>query len=203
MPMRLVAIPTALVRPRIELERRAREGVTTPVAASIVVGSGVVTAAVQLAAGAVEPSGQAAAPSAAVTISLLLPVLLLGFWIAASALVDVAARLMGRDIPAARYRRLSAFAFPALVGNGLVTLAQASVDRASRGSGGMLSQLLGILGLVILLWFIALQAVAASVVYDLSALNAAVAAVFPYAALSGIILLLVVVLSILHAVGAT
>ena len=97
-------------------------------------------------------------------------------------------------------RRLSAFAFPVLVVYAAVALGQALLDRLG-GAAASLSLALGLLNLAVLFWFVAVSAVAARTVYGLPAPNAALAALFPYAALSGLLFLLVVVASLLHTLG--
>ncbi|MFN2452123.1 MAG: hypothetical protein ABR541_07215 [Candidatus Dormibacteria bacterium] len=196
--MLLGEIVLATVRPRQRLPALAARGEAA--ATATVVASGLVSSGLQLAAGALEPRGRLAAPAAGVAISLLLVPLLLGFWLASALLIDVAARVMGVASDRGAIRRLTAFAFPVLVVYAAVTLGQACLDRAG-GTAASLSLALGLLNLVVLFWFIAVTAVAARTAYELPAPHAALAALFPYAALSGLLFAFVVIASILHALG--
>lgn len=165
-----------------------------------VVLSGIASTGLQLAAGAVEPRARVAAPGAALALSLLLVPLLVGFWLASTLLIDAAARVMGAGQSRGPMRRLGAFAYPVLVVYAVVTLAQAGLDRVG-GTAASLSLGVGLVNLVVLFWFIAVTAVAVRTVYGLPAPNAALAALFPYAALSGVVIGFVVIASLLHLVG--
>lgn len=175
-------------------------GLGDAVAFAVVALSGLASTALQLAATALEPRVRAAAPGAGVAISILLVPLLVGFWLASTLLIDAAARVMGAPQGRAGMRRLGALAFPVLVVYALVALGQAALDRAG-GAAASASLALGLLNLAVLFWFIAVSAVAARTVYGLPPANAAVAALFPYAALSGLLAVFVVAASVLHAVG--
>ena len=196
--MRLSDVLLATVRPRQRLTRLAGSGEAA--AAVVVVGSGMVSTGLQLAAGAVEPPARAAAPAAGLVISLLLAPLLVGFWLASAALVDAAARLMGGSPNRGAIRRRTAFAFPVLIVYAGITLAQAALDRAG-GTAASLSLGLGLVNLAVLLWFIVVNAVAVHTVYGLSAPNAGLAALVPFAALSGVLFAFVVLASMLHVAG--
>jgi hypothetical protein len=51
-------------------------------------------------------------------------------------------------------------------------------------------------------WFVALNVVAVRALYDTAPLSALAITLLPYAALSAVLLLLIIVLSLLHAAGA-
>ena len=88
---------------------------------------------------------------------------------------------------------------PVLAGYGAVRVLQALLDRG--GVDATVSDGVGLLDLLLLLWFVALLATAARVVYDLSPLNAVAAALLPFAAITGVLAVLLTVASLLHAGG--
>ncbi|GAC1340858.1 MAG: hypothetical protein NVSMB29_10370 [Candidatus Dormibacteria bacterium] len=196
--MLLTDLLLAPLQPRRRLARLSSRGEAAALA--VVVASGIISTGLQLAAGGLEPRSRATAPGAGTVISLLLVPLLVAFWLASTLLIDTAARIMGASPSRGPMRRLGAFAFPVLVVYALVTLAQAGLDRAG-GTAASLSLGVGLLNLAVLFWFIAVSGVAVHIVYGLPPPNAALAALFPYAALSGLLFGFVVIASILHVVG--
>ncbi len=89
--------------------------------------------------------------------------------------------------------------FPVLVLYAAIAVVQAA---STHWGGDALSIAVGLLALPVVCWFVALNAVAVRAVYDLPGLSAVAIALLPYAALSGALLLLVIVLSVLHSLGA-
>ncbi len=162
-------------------------------AAGTVVLSGLVCLALQVIAVVVGSGG-----TAALVLSIVVPALLVVFWLVSALFVSAGVRLMGlaprrRDLLA-----VSGLTFPVLV----LYAAIATVQAASTHWGGdALSIAVGLFALPIVLWFVALNAIAVSAVYGLPGLNAVAIALIPYAALSAALLVLVVALSVLHAAG--
>ncbi|HEY8755401.1 MAG TPA: YIP1 family protein [Candidatus Dormibacteraeota bacterium] len=139
-----------------------------------------------------------AAGSAAVILSLALPVMLAVFWLASALLVGAGARLMGHAPRRRKLLAVSGLTFPVLVLYAVIALIQAA---SPRWGGDVLSTAVGLLALPLVGWFVALNAVAVRAVYDMPALSAVALALLPYAALSAVLLLLVVVVSALHSIG--
>jgi hypothetical protein len=138
-------------------------------------------------------------PAPAALSLVLIPALLVGFWLMSAWLVDTGARLMGTGSRRRRLLAASGSCFPVLGGYGLVGLLQALASRAGAGDAALAA--LGLLGWVVLGAFLALQTVAIGVAEDLEAANALALALLPFAALSAAVLLYVVVISALHAAG--
>jgi Yip1 domain len=139
-----------------------------------------------------------AAGSAAVILSLALPVMLAVFWLASALLVSAGARLMGHAPHRRKLLAVSGLTFPVLVLYAVIALIQAA---STRWGGDVLSTAVGLVALPLVGWFVALNAVAVRAVYDMPALSAVAIALLPYAALSAVLLLLVVVVSALHSIG--
>jgi hypothetical protein len=136
--------------------------------------------------------------TAAIALSLALPVMLAVFWLVSGLLVSAGARLMGMHPRRRALLAVSGLTFPPLVLYAVIVLVQAA---STRWGGDALSTAAGWLALPVVCWFVALNAVAVRAVYDLPALSAVAIALLPYAALSAVLLLLVVVLSVLHSAG--
>ena len=200
-PCRLmIAIQIALApfRPRRALALLDAHGSTASAVATVLI-TGVAAAVLQLLSGAIEPSGRAAQPVQAAAISIGLPALLVGYWLGSALLIDVAAHLMGADRELARVRRLTAYAYPVLIGYAAVTLAQSVADRVT--GNGDVALGLGILNLAVLLWFTAVTAVAVARGSRLPALQSAVAALFPFAVMSTLLVVLTIVAAVIHLMG--
>ena len=181
-----------LLHPRLTLAAAATRP-SLPRGTVVVVASGVVSLALDL-AGAVVGNGG----SAAVLLSVAVPFLYIGFWLASALLVGAGARLVGwaprrRDLLA-----VSGLTFWVLTLFALIVLLQALSPHLG---GDTVSQVLGWLALPVVCWFVALNALATVVVYRDSPMAAVAIALLPYAVLSGLLLLLIVVLSGLHAAG--
>jgi hypothetical protein len=189
-----------VARPRRQFAAIAGAGRPMVTAAVVVAVSGAALGLLGVVANAVEPARRRAGTGVAGTVlSALTPLFLVVFWVVGASLVDAAAALMS----AARRRRAflvaSAYAMPVLAGYGAVRVLQALLDRG--GVDATVSDGLGLLDLLLLLWFIGLLATAARVVYDLSPLNAVAAALLPFAAITGVLAVLLTVASVLHAGG--
>ena len=138
------------------------------------------------------------AGDAAVALSLAAPVLLAGFWLGGALLIGAGARLMGLAPRRRELLAVTGLAFPVLVLYAVITLIQAV---SPRWGGDALSTAVGLLALPTVGWFVALNAFAVRALYGVSGLSAVAIALLPFAALSGVLLLLVVLLSLLHAAG--
>lgn len=136
--------------------------------------------------------------SAAVILSIALPLMLTVFWLASAVLVSAGARLMGHSPRRRELLAVSGLTFPVLVLYAVIALVQAL---SPRWGGEVLSTAVGLVALPVVGWFVALNAIAARAVYDMPALSAVAIALLPYAALSAVLLLLVVVVSALHSLG--
>jgi len=179
--------------------RAALEETTAPPplreAVLVVVASGAASAALEL-AGTRLVSGT----RAGYVLSALLPVFFPLYWLLNAWLIDAGASLVGRSGRTRAYLASSAFAFPALISFALLSLLEAVAQRFA-GSG--LASALGWLTLPTLAWFLALVVLITRAVYDIPTLNAFALALLPYAAMTGALLLLLIVLSALHAAGVT
>ncbi len=169
-------------------------------AVALVVGTGVVSLGLSLAAIAVEP-GNAGQRAADVGASATLPLLFVGFWLIDALVVDAVAQLMGRPSRRRRYLEVSAYAWPVLAVFGVVRLLQACVDRAAGTPASTGGIVLGFLNYALLAWFLVLITTAVQAVYELPALSALTAALSPLAVVAVMIMALVVVGTLLHAVG--
>lgn len=155
--------------------------------------TGVVSLGLGLLAAAVGATG-----SAAVILSIALPLMFALFWLASALLVSAGARLMGHHPHRRELLAVSGLTFPVLVLYAVIALVQAA---STRWGGDVLSAAVGLGALPLVGWFVALNAVAVRAVYGMPALSAVAIALLPYAALSAVLLLLVVVVSALHSIG--
>jgi hypothetical protein len=159
-----------------------------------VVITGLVCLVLELTAVAVGDAG-----SAALILSIAVPVLLLVFWLVSGLLVSAGARLMGHAPRRRELLAVSGLTFPVLVLYAAIAVVQAV---SPRWGGDALSTGVGLLAFPVVCWFVALNTIAVRAVYDLPGLSAVAIALIPYAALSAALLLVVIVLSVLHSVGA-
>ncbi|HEY0408970.1 MAG TPA: YIP1 family protein [Candidatus Dormibacteraeota bacterium] len=169
-------------------------------AAALVMATGLVSLGLSLAAVAVEP-GNAGQRAADIGASATLPLLFAGFWLIDALVVDAVAQLMGRPSQRRRYLEVSAYAWPVLALFGVVRLLQAALDRAAGMPGSAGGIALGILNYALLAWFLVLITTAVQAVYRLPAASALVAALSPVAMVAVAIMALLVVGTLLHAVG--
>jgi len=199
--MLLTDVGGVVARPRRQFAAIAG-GAGRPVltAGLVVAVSGAALGLLGVVANALEPANRRAGTGVAGTVlSALTPLFLLVFWMVGASLLDAAAGLMSADRRRRAFLVASAYAMPVLAGYGAVRVLQALLDRG--GVDATVSDGVGLLDLLLLLWFIALLATAARVVYDLSPLNAVAAALLPFAAITGVLAVLLTVASLLHAGG--
>lgn len=135
---------------------------------------------------------------AAVVLSLALPVMLVMFWLASAVIVGAGARLFGISSRRRALLAVSGFTFPPLILYAAIGVVQAA---SLHWGGDVLSIAVGLAALPVVGWFVVLNALAVRAVYNLPALSATAIALLPYAALSAVLLLLVVVVSVLHSAG--
>ncbi|MEO8898500.1 MAG: YIP1 family protein [Candidatus Dormibacter sp.] len=163
-------------------------------AALAVVLTGLVSLALDIAASIIGAAG-----SAAVILSIALPLMLVVFWLVSGLLIGAGARLMGREPRRHELLAVTGLTFPVLVLYALIALVQAA---SPRWGGDALAAAVGLLALPLVGWFVVLNAIAVRAVYDTPALSAVALALIPYAALSAVLLVLVLLVSLLHSVGA-
>jgi hypothetical protein len=159
-----------------------------------VVLTGVVSLALDLAASIVGAAG-----SAAVILSVALPLMLVAFWLISGLLVGVGARMMGHEPRRRDLLAVTGLTFPVLVLYAVIALVQAA---SPHWGGDSLATVVGLLALPLVGWFVVLNAIAVRAVYDAPPLSAVALALIPYATLSAVLMVLVVVVSLLHSLGA-
>ncbi|MFN2569120.1 MAG: hypothetical protein ABR564_05905 [Candidatus Dormibacteria bacterium] len=183
-----------LIRPRTTLGALAR----APVAGlglAPVLATGVVSAALSALATLLEPH---ASRTGGLVLSLALPALFLGFWLVSSWMTSTAAGAMGAPTRRRRQLAVTGHAFPILTAYPAIALGQAAALRWAGGSGSFVSDVIGLLALPVLMWFIALCTIAAEAVFEVSMLAAIALALLPYAALSAALLVLILLLTALR-----
>lgn len=185
-----------LVRLLVHPQRALSDAAARPnlrAGALAVCGTGAVSLTLDLAAALIGGAG-----SAAVVLSLALPVMLVAFWLVGGVLVGAGARMLGRDPRRRDLLAVSGLTFPVLVLYAVIALVQAA---SPHWGGDTLSAAIGLLALPLVCWFVILNTIAVRALYDAPALSAVAITLLPYAALSAVLLLLVIVLSVLHAAG--
>jgi hypothetical protein len=182
-----------VIHPRRALSAAARR--PNLAAGVLAVGlTGVVSLGLELPAAVIGGGG-----SAAIGLSLAVPLMLAVFWLVSGLLVGAGARLMGLPPRRRQLLAVSGLTFPVLALYAVIALVQAA---SLHGGGEPLAAAFGLLALPLVCWFVALNAVAVHAVYELPALNAVAITLIPYAALSAVLLVLVIALSVLHSAGA-
>lgn len=177
------------------------EGRPLPVATAVVVGAGLVAAALSALSVAVEPSSeQAGGIAAGIAVSAALPVLFAGIWLADALIIDAVGQAMGCPQQRRAYLATSAYAVPLLALFEVVRLLQAVIDRAG-GSAADAATALGFVEFAVLAWFLVVLVTAIRAVYGLAPLNALAAALAPYALVAALLVVVLVVASFLHAAG--
>lgn len=182
----------AVVRPRETLRREAAAPSLVRGAATVV-GSGVVCLALEVTGAVLGNDG-----TAALALSLAAPLLLVAFWLASALLVGAGARLMGWPPSRSELLAVTGLTFPVLTLYALIALLQSAGPRVG---GGTVATVAGLFALPVIAWFVVLNAIAVGAVYRSSAMPAVAIALLPYAALSAVLLALIVLLSLLHAAG--
>jgi hypothetical protein len=174
-----------------------------PVAAgAVVLVAGVICGGIGLAATLVEPvsriAGGADGRHAGVVLSLLLPVVLLVTWLVDAWVVDAGARFMGAPSQRREYLVASGFAVPVLIVFELASLIASVLDSSGAydAASGM-----GFLRYAALAWYVVLLTLAARGIYELPTIGALTVALLPYAAMTSVLLVVLVVLSAVYGVG--
>jgi hypothetical protein len=163
--------------------------------ATLTVGlTGMVSLALDIAASIIGAGG-----AAAVILSVALPLMLVAFWLISGLLVGAGARLMGHEPRRRDLLCVTGLTFPVLALYAVIALVQAA---SPHWGGDTLANASGLLALPLVGWFVVLNAIAVRAVYDTPALSAVALTLIPYAALSAVLMVLVVVVSLLHSVGA-
>lgn len=186
-PLSIVLHPLALIRAAAAAPSPRRGGLT-------VLGTGVAFVLLE-GTGAVVGHGGGAATA----LSIAAPLLLLTFWLVSALLVGAGARLMGWQPNRRDLLAVSGLTFPVLVLYAVIALLQSV---SAHIGGDTMSTIAGYFALPVICWFVVLNAIAVAAVYRSSAMAAVAIALLPYAAMSGVLMVLVVVLSLLHAAGA-
>jgi hypothetical protein len=192
----------ALLRPqrRLPLIVAERGPVT---AGAVVLVAGVVCGGIGLAATLVEPvsriAGGVDGRHAGVILSLLLPLVLLITWIADAWIVNAGARVMGAPSRRREYLVASGFAVPVLVAFELASLVAALLDNSGAYDA---ATAVGYLRYAALAWYVVLLTLAARGIYELPMVGALTAALLPYAAMTTVLLFVLVVLSAVYSAGA-
>jgi hypothetical protein len=171
-------------------------------AGAVVLVAGIVCGGIGLAATLVEPvsriAGGQAGRSAGVLLSLLLPVMLLLTWLVDAWIVDAGARLMGAPSRRREYLVASGFAVPVLIGFELASLIASVLDSSGAYDAAVA---VGYLRYAALAWYVVLLTLAARGIYELPMVGAMTAALLPYAAMTTVLLVVLVVLSAVYSVG--
>jgi hypothetical protein len=186
-------MPALIAHPRRALGAAAAHPDLVRASLAVVL-TGVLSLALDLAASIIGAAG-----SAAVVLSVALPLMLVAFWLVSGLLVGAGARLMGHEPRRRELLAVTGLTFPVLALYAVIALVQAA---SPHWGGDTLATGIGLLALPLVGWFVVLNAIAVRAVYDTPALSAVALTLIPYAALSAVLLLLVVVLSLLHSVGA-
>lgn len=158
----------------------------------VVLLSGIVSAAIGVAAGVLASSG-----GSAVVASLVVPGLFVAYWLLEAWLVDAGAAMLGRSGHRRAFLGVTGYVFVPWIAYALLTLIEAAAQHAG-GSSSALAAALAWLTLPVLCWFLALTVLAIRAVYELPALNALALALLPYATIAAAVLLVTVGLSIAH-----
>jgi hypothetical protein len=182
-----------IVHPGLTLRAAARD--PDIARAALTVGmTGVLSLALDIAASIIGAAG-----AAALILSIALPVMLVAFWLVSALLIGAGARLMGHEPRRRELLATTGLTFPVLALYAVIALVQAA---SPRWGGDGLAVGVGLLALPLVGWFVVLNAIAVRAVYDTAPLSAVALTLIPYGALSAVLLLLVVVVSLLHSVGA-
>jgi hypothetical protein len=194
-------VANAMLRPQRRLPLIVAE--RGPISAGFVVlVAGIVCGGVGLAATLVEPvsriAGGADGRNAGVILSLLLPVVLLLTWLLDAWIVDAGARVMGAPSRRREYLVASGFAVPVLIAFELASLIAAVLDNSGAYDAAVA---VGWLRYAALAWYVVLLTLSARGIYELPTIGALTAALLPYAAMTLVLLFVLVVLSAVYSVG--
>ncbi len=194
-------IANALLRPQRRLPLIVAE--RGPVAAgAVVLVAGLLCGGIGLAATLVEPVSRIAGGDdgrhAGVILSLVLPAVLLVTWLVDAWIVDAGARAMGAPSRRREYLVASGFAVPALIAFELASLVAAVLDNSGAYD---VATAVGYLRYVALAWYVLLLTLAARGIYELPTIGALTAALLPYAAMTSVLLVVLVILSAVYSAG--
>jgi hypothetical protein len=194
-------VANAMLRPQRRLPLIVAE--RGPVSAGMVVlVAGIVCGGIGLAATLVEPvsriAGGADGRSAGVILSLLLPVVLLVTWLVDAWIVNAGARVMGAPSRRREYLVASGFAVPVLIAFELASLIAAVLDNSGAYDAAVA---VGWLRYAALAWYVVLLTLAARGIYELPTIGALTAALLPYAAMTTVLLFVLVLLSAVYGLG--
>jgi hypothetical protein len=190
-------VTAALLRPRRRLPLIVAEH--GPVGtAMVVLVAGAVCGGIGVAATLVEPvadiAGGEAGRRAGVVLSALLPVVLLAMWLIDAWIVDGGARVMGAPSRRREYLVASGFAVPVLIGFEVVSLLASVLDAHGAADAAVA---VGFLRYAVLAWYIVLLTLAARAIYELPTIGALTAALLPYALMTTVLFVVVVIFSVL------
>jgi hypothetical protein len=180
-----------LIRPRSTI---TADRLSLGTAAAVVGVSGLISALLGLADTAA--SGEQVSAQADGLALVATPSLFFLIWAGGGRLVDLGARLMGRERSLQRLLTASAYAVVPLALTGLIPLAQTLAQRAGAGDG--LVAIIGVLSLAGVAWYVALLSIAAIHVYDVNAASALALALMPVAVVAALVLLVIVVFAVTH-----
>lgn len=188
----------AMFRPRRRLALIVAE--RGPVGTGFVVlVAGILCGGIGVAATLVEPvasiAGGETGRRAGVVLSALLPVVLLVMWVVDAYVVDAGARVMGAPSRRREYLVASGFAVPVLVGFEVVSLLAAVLDSQGMADAAVA---VGFLRYAVLAWYVVLLTLSARGIYDLPTIGALSAALLPYALMTTLLIVVVVVMSVLY-----
>ncbi len=191
-------VADALFRPQRRLPLIVAE--RGPIGTGVVVlVAGLLCGAIGVAATLIEPvssiAGGADGRRAGIVLSALLPVVLLVTWVVDAYIVDAGARMMGAPSRRREYLVASGFAVPVLVGFEVVSLLASVLD--SRGAADV-AVAVGFLRYAVLAWYVVLLTLAARSIYELPTIGALSAALLPYALMTTLLIVAVMVMSVLY-----
>jgi hypothetical protein len=146
------------------------------------------------------PGADSAVATAALATSIVAALLIPVFWLASSLLIDAGARQMGATSAKTAFREASGRLYPILVIYGALALLAAVLGRWAPGMSAISGVVVPVLALMSLGWFVAATAVAVHRVYQVPGLSATALAFLPYGALSALLIVFVLVVSVLQAI---
>jgi len=194
-------VANTLLRPQRRLPLIVAE--RGPIAAGgVVLVAGAVCGGLGLAATVIEPvsriAGGADGRHAGIILSALLPLVLLVTWVIDAWIVDAGARVMGAPSRRREYLVASGFAVPVLIAFEVASLIASVLDNSGAYDAAVA---VGYLRYAALAWYVVLLTLAARGIYELPLVGALTAALLPYAAMTTVLLFVLVVLSAAYSVG--
>ena len=128
--------------------------------------------------------------------------LIAGFWLGGGVLIDWVSRHMDRPAARSHFLARSGRVYAILIAYAVLTVASAATTRWLGSSADTIGVVLTTLALLVITAFIVATTLEVQRVYDFPALNALAVTFFPYAVISGLLIGAVLVISLLHAIGA-